>query len=88
MSVSLVKRFLLGTLGAPAGVLGSGVEGPRRNQLLMAQMIKILEKYNLTVVGAVVGKTMAFDCSAILNINKTSEKHRENKSQIHNAHIK
>lgn len=38
------KRFLLGTLGAPAGVLGSGVDGPRRNQLLIAQIMKILEK--------------------------------------------
>lgn len=44
MRVSLGKRFLLGTLGAPAGVLGSGVEGPRRNQLLIAQIMKILEK--------------------------------------------
>lgn len=42
MRASLRKRFLLGTLGAPAGVLGSGVEGPRRNQLLIAQMMKIL----------------------------------------------
>lgn len=42
MRVSLGKRFLLGTLGAPAGVLGSGVDGPRRNQLLIAQIIKIL----------------------------------------------
>lgn len=39
------KRFLLGNLGAPAGVFGSGVDGPRRNQLLMAQIIKILEKH-------------------------------------------
>lgn len=38
------KRFLLGTLGAPAGVLGSGVDGPRRNQLLIAQIMKILKK--------------------------------------------
>lgn len=44
MRVSLGKRFLLGTLGAPAGVLGSGVDGPRRNQLLIAQIMKILEK--------------------------------------------
>lgn len=44
MRVSLGKRFLLGTLGAPAGVLGSGVEGPRRNQLLIAQIMKILEE--------------------------------------------
>lgn len=44
MRVSLGKRFLLGTLGAPAGVLGSGVEGPRRNQLLIAQIMKILKK--------------------------------------------
>lgn len=44
MRVSLEKRFLLGTLGAPAGVLGSGVEGPRRNQLLIAQIMKILYK--------------------------------------------
>lgn len=41
--MSLGKRFLLGTLGAPAGVLGSGVEGPRRNQLLIAQIMKILK---------------------------------------------
>lgn len=40
--VSLGKRFRLGTRGAPAGVLGSGVDGPLRNQLLIAQMIKIL----------------------------------------------
>ena len=45
MRVSLGKRFLLGTLGAPAGVLGSGVDGPRRNQLLIAQIMKILEKH-------------------------------------------
>lgn len=44
MSVSLGKRFLLGTLGAPGGVLGSGVDGPRRNQLLIAQIMKILEE--------------------------------------------
>lgn len=44
MRVSLGKRFLLGTLGAPAGVLGSGVDGPRRNQLLIAQIMKILEE--------------------------------------------
>lgn len=44
MRVSLGKRFLLGTLGAPAGVLGSGVDGPRRNQLLIAQIMKILAK--------------------------------------------
>ena len=44
MRVSLGKRFLLGTLGAPAGVLGSGVDGPRRNQLLIAQIIKILKE--------------------------------------------
>lgn len=44
MRVSLGKRFLLGTLGAPAGVLGSGVDGPRRNQLLIAQIMKILVK--------------------------------------------
>lgn len=43
MRVSLGKRFLLGTLGAPAGVLGSGVEGARRNQLLIAQIMKILK---------------------------------------------
>lgn len=43
MRVSLGNRFLLGTLGAPAGVLGSGVEGPRRNQLLIAQIMKILK---------------------------------------------
>lgn len=40
--VSLGKRFLLGNRGAPAGVVGSGVDGPLRNQLLIAQMIKIL----------------------------------------------
>ncbi len=40
--VSLGKRFRLGSRGAPAGVLGSGVDGPLRNQLLIAQMIKIL----------------------------------------------
>lgn len=40
--VSLGKRFRLGTRGAPAGVFGSGVDGPLRNQLLIAQMIKIL----------------------------------------------
>lgn len=45
MRVSLGKRFLLGTLGAPAGVLGSGVEGPRRNQLLIAQIMKILKSH-------------------------------------------
>lgn len=45
MRVSLGKRFLLGTLGAPAGVLGSGVEGPRRNQLLIAQIMKILKSW-------------------------------------------
>lgn len=44
MRVSLGKRFLLGTLGAPAGVVGSGVDGPRRNQLLIAQIMKILEE--------------------------------------------
>ncbi len=44
MRVSLGNRFLLGTLGAPAGVLGSGVDGPRRNQLLIAQIMKILEE--------------------------------------------
>lgn len=44
MRVSLGKRFLLGTLGAPAGVLGSGVDGPRRNQLLIAQIMKILQE--------------------------------------------
>lgn len=48
MRVSLGKRFLLGTLGAPAGVLGSGVDGPRRNQLLIAQIMKILEKREQT----------------------------------------
>lgn len=42
--VSLGKRFLLGTLGAPAGVFGSGVDGPRRNQLLIAHIMKILQK--------------------------------------------
>jgi len=42
--VSLGKRFRLGNRGAPAGVLGSGVDGPLRNQLLIAQMIKILSK--------------------------------------------
>lgn len=36
------NKFLL---GAPAGVLGSGVDGPRRNQLLIAQIMKILEEY-------------------------------------------
>ena len=45
MRVSLGNRFLLGTLGAPAGVFGSGVDGPRRNQLLIAQIMKILEEY-------------------------------------------
>ena len=48
MRVSLGKRFLLGTLGAPAGVLGSGVDGPRRNQLLIAHIMKILEKQEET----------------------------------------
>lgn len=42
MRVSLGKRFRLGTLGAPVGVLGSGVDGPLRNQLLIAQIMKIL----------------------------------------------
>ena len=42
--VSLGKRLRLGSRGAPAGVLGSGVAGPRRNQLLMAQIMNILEK--------------------------------------------
>lgn len=42
MRVSLGNKFLL---GAPAGVLGSGVDGPRRNQLLIAQIMKILEEY-------------------------------------------
>lgn len=49
MRESLGKRFLLGTLGAPAGVLGSGVEGPRRNQLLIAQIMKILKSGMLTI---------------------------------------
>lgn len=44
MRVSFRKRFLLGTLGAPAGVAGSGVDGPRRNQLLIAHIMKILEE--------------------------------------------
>lgn len=43
MRLSLGNRLRLGTRGAPAGVLGSGVAGPRRNQLLMAQIMKILE---------------------------------------------
>lgn len=42
MRVSLGKRLRLGTRGAPAGVLGSGVDGPLRNQLLMAHIMKIL----------------------------------------------
>ena len=43
MRLSLGNRLRLGARGAPAGVLGSGVAGPRRNQLLIAQIMKILE---------------------------------------------
>lgn len=50
MRVSLGKRLRLGTLGAPAGVLGSGVDGPLRNQLLMAHIMKILRNAQIASV--------------------------------------